>query len=967
MSIGPQTDGQEAFKKLQECIANISGQPIEWFRQREFYLKSILNAFNTRYCSCITPHTGQPFDPIFLVVDGRIERVDSVYMEPLNLSENPLKVEFMVSLWHDNGTKKDMTHNAISILDALLYTKNGNVAGLYDTDITEFTLNTTSEIFKAKNSKGKSVVAKYSFERVNVPPYVRIVDNREVLKVEDTEYLRADDNTCLFDVLNVNVFIRPEIIPSSFVSGSASDKAVLDFEDSNYVSSKLDDKQRSLLVEFLFGPTNSNYFIDNIKEDTIKGTWSFTDQPVILDWDPLILDNIVLNVVNKDTPTTPEGKLISFLVNKSPLEMKFKLYGKKSDVGSSAKKVSTPSATPSKKKGAVFEPDEESDEEPDNVPIIQPTKNTTTTQQPMKIPQVTPLSQLHDIIVSVMKSPDQLKKDYWALSKLLNAFNYVYCSEISPDKGHEIKPLYLVYNNIDYRLAGVRIRDTKDIVYDLYDKNGKWTYVSFNDTNWSSALDTTTSTALFKQNKIDDTKLYSYQSGARPLYGMINRYYSATGIGRLSVTYDERWDENGLDVLLGVQSGVNNYWHIDTRYTPRLELDSASYGDKRGTSPLNDEQRSLLKSFLFPSSVALGGVLSGSVSWVTLYTMKSMYKWYQLLDVIRKKGSASLYATLVQDVAEIIYVSPSDPLELAIERLPKVKEEIDRVSKNQSNPLKDGTNFPLPKKDEDFNVLIGNVPRARLLYEELDKLQKRVVAMNNEIKTKEDEKKTLVAELDYVKGDLDLANVYYGKVFTYAFEQIAKTATEKRVITQVDITVMNTYIMSLQDADELARATLEAKKNEALTTKAIYSSNMDVMVGSEKFGKMIRDNVYKGKYSAEVLVMDDTLDSPVLHMNFENINTYTDENNKLVYGARSSSNSKQVYHTSNKNNMKPPKSGQMVVRIRDDQDRLMKERILSLPEISSNDQLCMLKAADVRFFLKRGDDAHQMKTLIVDV
>lgn len=925
----PQTEGQKAFKKLQECIEGTQGNDIKWFMDREFFLKSLLNAFNTRYCSCVTPHIGTVFDPIFLVINGKEHRVDSVYMKPIKL-QNATSVAFMVSLLAKDT--KD-SHEPIDILDKSIYLRDGIVDGLYGTTSVGYTAIESTKEWIMKNGRNQDVLTRYKLSRDSVPPYVVLIDNRDGGDYNGTPFSYAVDTTGLFNVVGSFAIIRSGFIPRSAVTEALATKLAYSKAD-NYISTLTDD-QKDMLRNFLFGTVDNMYFEKNITPpNAVTKKWSLTTNPSIYAWDDSIMGNISLARKDENTASTPEGKLIDFLVNPSSIERKFATYGadiqsnqstpKTGDKSVADTTTNQPTGNNAKPNGSDSSDDSESDDD-DGTTGNQPAGGNNAkpgdgkqqiinnTSPSKSDPNFERLMKFNQLLAAV--TPTQFDTKYLAIVKLLNMFNYVHCSEVSPDESHRIEPIFVEFEGNSYRVCRVFIFNNNQLVYECRTIDNALRMVSV------KALGKLPQGAPFtaKSQPGEDTS-FIYQP-IDPIYGKIH-YKSAPGVAlkptRTCI------DTNGLYKFIGKER-----WYVDTRYVYRYEKEHTitNYEYKTNsvnatvfvanvdTNPLN--QRESMRLFLFDENSVntLINVINDQKQWIDLFGQDAMVDIQSTIGEL-KTVSSSIYKAL---------------------------------------SLPETSIFPVPdpiQQGGDIQTLIGQVPRAKLLYDAL-----------RDLETSVKEKASTIA---FLEGQYKIMNSEFTQKFKLALPLLAKFANESQNDSYLDEydAFADTYEKIEEESDEKIK---NLKTGLGLKSAVFITNGMDVMVNKENYSEMIRSNVFKGKYNAE-LIISDNHGNEHLCAEFKHINTYTDENNKLVYGAMCGKNSQQIFHNETGNKMTLD-NGVITINIKDEKGRVIRAINTSFNDTPKDSYLCMLKAPWTQLFLTRSteSDTLKVKMIVIDV
>lgn len=905
---GPTTDGQKAFKKLHDCLIDLTNTEdggAKKLMDYYFVIASTIATFNTHYCSCVSPYddTLVPFTPIFLIIQNTLCRLANV------------------SFQYDIEAKKMDVRLHLFCESGIIYNNNGDKTqdpelDLRDDDIWDSDSNLLrDEIFKTsatvfnENAVGKS----FKLDLTGVPPF---------LYMNETKNSRIDATGTLLELLGVDdTILQMGVIPKGiYKASSTSIPASLQMKDSVKKvlkeSNLLTEENRELLRNFLFGPPDISYLEQNISK---KAPYVF-DFTARLRWVPEIPELVALSG-NK--------ALIDYVKGPSNIERSIAEYVPGSIANQNSPTGGTPTgskkgATPSRSDGDDGATVKKSDGGNNTKPgdgKQQIINNTSPSKSDMNFERLMKFNKLLKTV-----TPIQFDTKYLAIVKLLNMFNYVHCSEVSPAKDHVIEPIFVQFDGTSYRVCRVYIKNYQ-FVYDCRDTNG--TQKIFG----AYGMENLTIGDSFVKDPPGKNVSFIYMP-VDPIYGEVHYKYKP------GITYGETitcLDTNGLYKYIG-----SDRWYVNTNYVSIyntrdtfgslsvLNTKENSYRTEVMTNPFGEQEYLGLFLFDTDSGTTLDSIVNGLKQWTSLSDEAEMVDIESTLDQLK-------------NTSPVIYNALSLP-ETSTLPLP--------------NPIQQG---------RDVKTLISQVPRAKLLYEELAKLEKNVTKLKSA-------NSLLTLEMKYNNDVGEAKREYYAQ----AFGKVQEKMKDKTILTSAKD--MNNFMRANQltrdqKVKELTDNFEKSKSSIPDTSqKAFFSSNIDVMVNHDKFSQMIRENIYKGKYTAEVIITaDESVSStqPVLHMKFMNINTYTDENNKMVYGARCSNKSKQVFNTESRNRLKPPKNGRATVRISDDQNRIMKESVITLSEINTDDHRCMLKADDTRLFFTRDEEGpdgeYQMKMVIVDV
>lgn len=971
---GPQTNGHKAFKKLHDCISGVAAD-WEWLKERQFLITSLLNTFNTHYCNCITvydPATFQ-FDSIFLFVNDEISRVDGVYMEVDAINKT---IEFKLSL--QISTKNKSEPEQISFFDPSIYDGQSLINTIFEGDVSD------PDIFFPNNAVNASF---YTLRRGPVSPYVVIVNNRKqkLDKAGREEYPAIDDKAGLFKLLGINPYSRDKLIPFSVITVNTKAPGRQARIGNDTI---LDANEKLLLQNFLFGPGTVDYFNSNTLYDEESDTHSFIEESIVLPWDE---NSGILDKLQVLANTDDGKKLIASVVNQSDRErMVFDVYGQPPRVQSIVEPQKTVEPVIPR---VVIEPKVIPPVViPSNKPNADITKKKNTQPQRKENNNVSKLRNLVILLKNVQ--PSQMISEFLALSRLLHVFNYFHCTAISLENDlTEIEPIYITHKLIVQRLRSVRMVNDNTFMFDFCDITGKNTSLPLEYLLVIVNAEEQEDTVPFTHQKIDDTVSYLLKLD-ESLFGSIHRYYAYRGM------YNSCRDTNGLLSLIESDDNKKK-WRVERKYFTNNEINMtlAPGNDLPLTkSNLSITQKNLLKGFLFSLNDNtktddynnLKDVLIGEKAWVSTFKLNaSEGEWNAVLGIVRTE-SPNVYNLLVPQGGRKDYPLPEDDRDVDIKKLiedaPRAKrlyEAIEKLEKSvrgikqENGDLKievetlKKASKTLPsgdiKKLTDANNILEidkmeSSIKVKKLTSEVDRLKKDKANLfeiskidNEEFKGKFD---LMIGVLDEILDDVEnpvndgksaaLSVERHNNVLIPAFRGFEVIADEKKK--QFPVT---------EEVDTQGNAKIGA---------AILSEGMDVVSSKERFSSMIRDNVYKGKYNVEVIINGSDTKTPDLHMNFKHINTYTDENDKLVYGALCNRNSQQIFHTQNDNRLSPL-SGNMTVRIKDERDRLVKDISTPFVDMPVDGHLYMLKTNDMRFYLTRSSDTTPLKVkmLIVDV
>ncbi len=983
------TEGQKAFKKLQDCLEGIKDNRWEWFRDRQFYLNSVLNAFNARYCNFYTPRlpATQTFDPIFLKIGKLEKRVAAVNMI---VDAGKKTVSFELTLF-GSFTTKDLLSSVeyVNMFDKSVYLKNGLVKDLFSPKSTTFESNAL------KITKNKPMHWRVD---INRQPYLTIVNNHR--KFGDGDLTVATDASGLMSELGYLLFVRDNMVPYSLTTQSTKLMEIR----KDYYQSNLTDRQKELVLIFLFGPEDGEYFESNIEENKGTKKWSFTEEPTILPWDSAIIGNLKLSPDAKNIDKLQEAKLIAYLKDRSDTERGFDAYEVELDADKADDVI--PSNTPKKQANSSDsdeesvdsnedsseseEDDSEKSEEDKKEPLQPEPKNTVPIVQPKTIPVVQPkpavipqpiinnqpavqnntnnqnakstnehilaLQNLIRILETI--TPQQIDEHYWTISNFLNTFNFFYCNTVFPiAERTRVKPIFVTIKqgNKDevFRLSGVHIYNNNQFTFAFHDATGKPLNV------FHSA-----------KGPLKDVILSPSQANTKPFMGIVVRQEDSFVVkfkspvslfGTIERKYDPGMFENPLttdDICLDSLGLANliqtTRWYVQTEYVPKSELSVLPKDQVKklslGKTRLNQNQQDMLRSFLFSVSPDddfqnLDSALRKRDEWLRVFDFSSQEKeWLILLDVIKTENP----------------------------------EIYNRLAK----PGGDFPDLPVPQDLMDIPELIEKAPRAKLLYTEIMNLEGRIQKLADDLgaanRLLAERKENNVdaetqAKLEKAEKLSEINDNYYLAVFSIVMPMLGKASFKKNplIITKELVASTNADIQQLQADAEVERAKLEkvAEPNAAdLVVQSNISAGVDVVASKKIFSEMIRKNIYKGKYNVEVMMTNGASAKPDLSMQFKNINTYTDENHKLVYGALCSKNTQQVFNTVGNNTFSSSK-GNMMLRIKDEQNRVIKEKNIFLENMPNDGHTFMAKGEGVRLYLTRADDSSPLgvKMVIIDV
>ena len=565
-----------------------------------------------------------------------------------------------------------------------------------------------------------------------------------------------------------------------------------------------------------------------------------------------------------------------------------------------------------------------------------------------------------DAVLDEMGDPLTWKeKEYWRNLQLINRFNYYHCNEVSPVNAKmEITPIFITYKTRPFRVAGVRVLNTS-IYYDLFDAAGLHVTVRRDHPTVRDFMENGSGAKPFMSTGPPaDMESYTIDYDLiRPMYGRLYRYYYDLGStiarainkGKGLVTDvmtegNETWDEHNLDVLTGGKNKTPT-WTIDARYIPSREsfltpeqvaaLYKKKDPQREKLLSLDTKEQTLLRSFLFYSAVEtienrLELALSDAseLDNVESLNTKQLEEWRALLNKLRERDPV-LYRVL-------------DPLER----------------------VKPGGTYVATTVDEaDATAFSSDVVRG--LQEALVRLQENV----DKTKLSNNEMTKKLAKIERVFGEYDTG---FGGLFGYTSNQIkvlygaTPNGDTKTSMATMYKAIGAKYGETLKTNDEAVKLLANLKKGES--NYLAFYEGIDVISSKEHFNGLIRSNVYKGKYNAEVVIHEMGSDKPRSGIQFSHISTYTDENGRLVYGAKCSKNNKHVFHNEEKNKLLV-KNGTITINMRDESGRLIKSASLPFAGVPESGHLYMLKSGETKLFLSRSleNGPLEIKTLVVPI
>lgn len=932
--------GQEAFKKIQSCFTNLKNDN-DIFGQYAFTLKSMVNTFNARYCSSIIPesYNNRPFDPIFLNVFGnpcRLEHVElTTYVEREVEGEDEDKdgnkimiTEKKPELAPEFWFYSEVPHNislaneepslfnywSLPYNDKALIEENGNLKeSVFNTQITEF----VDTLLPVEG---------YKIERQDNTPYTYVKRTKKRGVVEEL--------SGLYTLLGLKPEVRLALVPRLACPSAGNTQ-----ESGQYGKIKLNDQQKEVIRNFLFGPGDIKYFDRNVAK--VGNGWKFsfdtrlawidkTDQLFVGSAVPIQLGEFMADPYGEeiDTLNIYGEKRVFFLDDNNAKKgaSPIKNAPKQVDRGAS------PSVTHKKRKDVV-DPEEEAEEEP---------------KQPAKKPANTEIRSLRQLIKIVKGlTPDHFKNHYLELTNFLNTFNLIHCSEISPFKDHRIKPIYIQSGKAVLRLFNVRISsNTNNVIFFFSDVDGEVTSYPYGElpvteTNINAAIHDTVTP--FAKYEIADNVSYTVDySTSRLVYGKLQRYYypPTFGVGE----YNECRDTNHLYQYIELK-----HWFVESAYLPGKHVKPDGDKDTRISDdnnvagiPSTRVKKGLLKAFLFSDDpkvdeVNLSLVLDDRVGWVDTFEVTEDVR--SVLTEIEQSNNA-MYKLIVPGgrVKSVAEVPDKDPeLKEFLAKIPRVAEAMEKL--------------------ESVEKLV------KRLREEQTGLTDQILALTTQIDTLTSTNKDLTRETTRLEKTLVLVNTEYVGKFKYMLTMLQNSYATDTYISEEALDTLNIEL------DELSLVSEKEKKALELGSTTFFAEGIDVFARHEMYSQMIRENLFKGKYNVEVKLLGS---KNGLHMNLKHINTYTDEvSNNLVYGAMSSKNTQQILHNgAMSNQLNKDASGTLSVRVMDEKNRLIKTREIPFANIPVNGHRYMIQSNDTRVFLTRvsdESDALKVKMLIIDV
>lgn len=455
------------------------------------------------------------------------------------------------------------------------------------------------------------------------------------------------------------------------------------------------------------------------------------------------------------------------------------------------------------------------------------------------------------------------------------------------------------------------------------------------------------------------------------------------------------------------------------------------------TALTKTQQQTLRKFLFEPDfyKTEIKDVLQESIQWTAKYKIENLSSWFDILDNIKEENMA-IYNHLAPNGHRFPVPTRDTDINYVLDAIPKARKLIENVEKldeavkkltvenkrleselkNCRTPFSKQTEIMAQQqaqieqlqkavddaRNADNNELENRVDELEKEIESEKKLVRQLEANKNKseeergkiIEEREnakreatetrDELKRVTNEKDRLDAIDKLKNAYYLAVYKKMdalYDEVTGDADEDGFIQfnlgefYDKLTAMTNEINVLQGVltNDIKDVSIGKNDSGTTTTKAQFMAGVDVITSNAAFSRMIRENVFKGKYSAELSIVSpgEKATTPVLHMKFDNIGTYTDENTKrLVYGARCSKNSRVTWHTKNKNKL-PANTGEtgMKVCIKDEYGNMIKERTVPLDSAPDDGHAYMLKCDDTRVYLTRSSETGELgvKMLIVDV
>lgn len=995
--------------------------------ERYFTLTSIINTFNSLHCWAITPYDDSDifkFVPIFLRImdaDLRLDAVELLY----DKKKKSLGANFRFLSEEEVGDPVSYVHN-IPYNDARLWKNNALVVSIFTSTMTAF-----SEPIK---ETGETVVMDYRdtppYVFFRKTPKATFFDEYTGLyDVISDAVLNAKMDNPSGNYTRYNMY--PSVVS---VDSEAERKRTATPIRQRIANAGATVTQQKMLRLFLYGFPVGKYIDDNIKKDGEKYVFNPTSRPAWDKAVKGLVAKVVAQ--NKDTdmekltdyvrhPSKTESSLPIFGslkdvgdIYEDPVEDagNDKLVESVSEGDDDSVSDADGSASVSDDDGSSASDDGSQDDVTpveNNVPaktpsttpiVVSPVKQPTApiTTEPGHIN----LRRLYNILEKV-RDDQKTVDSFWALSKFLNAFNAFFCSEVSPYQSSKIEPIYVTIGKTKttkapHRLYSVTL-SSNTFRYAFVDSSDTLSVYEQDDDNLVSAIESDATTKAFDDHVIvDKTGSFTVSyTNRRPLYGEIRRYYASGVFG----TWDRCWDSNGLDLLIGYGTGDGDdgRWHVDSRYVKITLGTETNVGDrpKRIPTKLTTNQQTALRAYLFGDGpvekAALKKVLNGAPQWTAEYIVKDISGWMAILDVVEIENPI-IYKQIAPNGHRFPVPTREADIDFVFSKLQKAKDLLAKVDqldraveglKKENEHLKSELDEARANGNVDENALQTELGEAKKTIASNKKLMVALEKENNALKVGRDDAlsetatirkqlDTMTTERDRLRGEAKLDNDYYlaaYKLLEASLNEVNGEPDEKGLISFNLVQFENNYNANLDEIDQLKAKLKEdtdnlgAQKNAEPTQ---FTTGLDVIASNASFSRMIRENVFKGKYSAELSVISSSEPhAPVLHMKFDNIGTYTDENNKrLVYGARCSKNTRHTSHTKNKNRLPAnidPTS--MKVCVKDEYGNVIKQRMVALAAAPDDGHSYMLKCDDTRVYMTRSSETGELgvKMLIVDV
>ena len=544
-----------------------------------------------------------------------------------------------------------------------------------------------------------------------------------------------------------------------------------------------------------------------------------------------------------------------------------------------------------------------------------------------------------DALVTMANLLDDLRRDNpttetfstnWPLVKFINTFNYVHCSEIRPagHGGEPIKPIYMEWDGEATRLLSVAILNERFVMY-FGSESGERIpkIVSEVATEIGATKDTQRQLSGFINR--DKQPALPYMIDYRnvfPLYGYIVR--TIAGVRRYGVCIDT----NGLYKCVSKRkTGAFDdaiYWEIDERYVPAFmtyDEDKALENDTDWQT--NHSYREMLRHFLFTTKGDISNLeeilFTKTTIWENLYLQPAQW------------------STMMKDLQE---------------NAPAIYAKLNPVSSRLASP-------------EEQQVIIDKGPKSITEVDEaVLEVEKTIQDLRNRLEASEKKYSALAARF---KSKLN----YFTEAFQVANNFIDNLGSDD------DWEEYQEALQVVKDAERVRNAKLGLQNKVDAGLQAMITSSRDVVdvsMAREEFNKLLRSNVYKGKFKIDFKVESDAGEgtaTPVLDMSFNHVNTVVDpENNRAKYGTLFKQDLRPLYRIGGAvpNGMGPviPSRGIITLTIQNEKGEQLKKRQMSYQLDATKSEegtLYLIHASDVDLYVRSEKNITKLKTLVVDV